>query len=107
MRLASEEIEEVELLDRLAARGVQIELVVGPTQDRPSLARLEARGVKVSQLDTTIKQSITIVDGSHTRVTEPKIPGRDTQNQYIVYDNEYIYYYNQLFENLSSKAHKS
>lgn len=106
VRIAAEEIEYVELLDGLAARGIQIELVVGPTQDRRSLAHLEEKGVRVSQLDSTIVQSITIVDGSHVRVTEPKLPGRSTQNQYIAYDSADIYEQSQLFENLSSKARK-
>lgn len=108
VRLASEEIEDVELLDRLAARGVQVELVVGPTQDRLNLAGLEARGVSISQLDATINQPITVVDGSHTRVTERKIPGRARQCQYVVYGGSpsHIYNYNQLFESLSAKARK-
>lgn len=102
VRLASEQIEDVELLDQLAVGGVKIELVVGPTQDKQVLARLEEKGANITQLDTMIERPITIVDGSHARVVE----GRDTQDHFVVYNTKYIREYNQMFEDLSTKAHK-
>lgn len=104
-------MKDVDILEQLATAGVKVELVVGPSgqddlKDKQSLARLGARGVTVSQIDTTIEQPVTIVDGRHARMSEPEIPGRGRKLQYVVYDAAHIYEYNQRFESLAAKAHK-